>query len=131
MNNDRFKFRGFDAENKVWRYGYYTKLVGGIRIYDAIVENTENELVSYYIHEQRSITQCTGLKDKNGVLIFEGDILNYPVSPVGGERGKYLFEASEVKWDYNRYKIYFSAASSEVIGNIYENPELLKEDSDD
>lgn len=76
-------------------------------------------------NEQRFIRmQCTGLKDKNGKLIYEGDI------------GKDDHEAlHQVKWCYNcfllkpcfknGYTLGIVDDEIEIIGNIYENPELI------
>ena len=74
-------------------------------------------------------TQSTGLKDKNGKEIFEGDVLtsqNYPV------KGVVEFRTDLGLWvHYLKGYSYFEylgnvAGSKEIIGNIYENPELLE-----
>jgi uncharacterized phage protein (TIGR01671 family) len=75
----------------------------------------------------------TGLKDKNGKEIYEGDILRYK-SGFYGFAGQLLI--SEVEWDsafcgFRPFCDYSSeyddlVKDPEVIGNIYENPELLE-----
>ena len=72
------------------------------------------------------LMQSTGLKDKNGNEIYEGDIIKGPYDTgiigyvmVVGEVKYYLLEGFQLKqFDLNR---------TEILGNVYENPELLKE----
>jgi hypothetical protein len=79
------------------------------------------------------LMQYTGLKDKNGKEIYEGDIVRIP----GGYQGDYheREKISVVKWedeDTAEIGFYLNLPECvhwkhlEVIGNIYENPELLK-----
>ena len=75
------------------------------------------------------LMQSTGLKDKNGVEIYESDILKaYPNNTI--YIGKVYYEDGQ--WfgacDYLDYAVAYSGA--EVIGNIYENPELLETKKD-
>ena len=78
--NREIKFRGFDNEFKCWRYGFYTKLIDGARIYHAIIvedENAEDRLTRYYIHNSATVGQFTGLQDDTGQDVYAGDILKY------------------------------------------------------
>ena len=79
--------------------------------------------------EDLVLMQSTGLKDKNGKEIFEGDILtsqNYPVKGVVEFRTDLGLWVHYLK-GYNYFEYLGNVAGSkEIIGNIYENPELLE-----
>lgn len=72
--------------------------------------------------DPETIGMCTGLNDRNGVWIFEGDIIFIP------RRGK----AYEVKYQLGQFyiginlPIAYERYNCEVIGNIHDNPELLE-----
>nr|WP_276552668.1 YopX family protein [Streptococcus danieliae] len=76
------------------------------------------------------LMQSTGLFGENGTEIFEGDVLYYPENPEGERYGIVVWQkeslafALETAFDYLPYDFW---AVGEVIGNIYENPELLDE----
>ena len=75
------------------------------------------------------IMQCTGLKDKNGKLIFEGDICEYEFYDIGKQKAVIYFNkkyASYMVKPTDNFQ-YAKINDCEVIGNIYENPELLED----
>ena len=120
--NDRFKFRA-------WRYGGFVNPDNFCLGFngDKVVEfswEIEHDDIEDYI-----LMQCTGLKDKNGVLIYEGDILLH-----NHKYGEYL--QSPVEWSdsiedqegvlYAGFTVDSRCVKDAmVVGNIYENPELL------
>ena len=144
----------------VWRYGNYVHL-DKKPIHDCynneymdfiVVDEVDGE--HYYpITELSSIGQYTGLKDKNGKKIFEGDILRFQV-PDGTIRHFVIEWASEDRilrplfnfvpdgnpiringwcFNWNGYRLYPSVIDEvpdnevmEIVGNIHDNPELMK-----
>ncbi|ENZ9221327.1 YopX family protein [Enterococcus hirae] len=78
------------------------------------------------------LMQSTGLKDKNGVEIFEGDIvktlgadLEVTFSTIKFEEGAFCVDYKDLGTEF--VFLYFVDSPLEVIGNIYENSELLEE----
>ena len=81
-----------------------------------------------------TVGQCTGLKDKNGKRIFEGDVCRFEYT--GENRGvegvaAVTFESGKfgVEWGWHKEFVCldgFANTTIEIIGNIYDNPELLE-----
>lgn len=75
-------------------------------------------------NENVEIMQYTGLKDKNGKEIYEGDVVEgqkdfYPRSVIGFEDGSFVIKQTPLaKWKVSHFEL-------KVIGNIYESPELI------
>ena len=121
--NDRFKFRHFEPyEKKI-----YNVLAIDFETGDIEIDNgTDNEGKSILKLVPKHLLQCTGLKDKNGKLIYEGDIVRFYDDTIciikwDNESGMFCTLDTEGQAMIGVPKYY------EVLGNIYENPELAKE----
>ena len=131
-------FRGKRVDNGEWVYGLLCR-VGNTY---ANIRRTDTEVL--YSVLTNTIGQFTGLTDKNGRKIFEGDIIHLEYSQVffGGEYfGEYTAEVSYKEGCFitdginNGDEIEtplsgFDNDEVEIIGNIHDNPELLRGESD-
>ncbi len=122
-------FRGKRVDNGEWAYGYYVNCSGPGRK----PNETKHYIVEYpyaWNIYTSTLGQYTGLTDRNGKRIFEGDILRYD-----GETSIY-----DARWDYHRWLVQMHGNYSampddldecfcqyaEVIGNIHDGQELLE-----
>jgi len=126
-------FRGKDKATDQWVYGDYTHNEGLNTHY--ISRNVNNTSRKAWEVDPDTIGQYTGLKDKNGKKIFEGDILDYTVFDVFGEEHQCK---GVVKWvddclicdssdGFNGFAwVVKQSIELDVIGNVTDNPELMK-----
>ena len=124
------KFRAWDKENKKMMK------VSSLSLENKEIAVRENGTYHFFRMKNLELMQYTGLKDKNGKEIYEGDIIKYKfpydrrlnhISPVKfletetsfGVKDRYGIEIPLYRITTNNY--------FEVIGNIYENKNLLEE----
>lgn len=117
------KFRAWDKKNKQWEYPDYITMDGEPMWFDR-----EDGTIEDYSFTDIVLMQYTGLKDKNEKEIYEGDILQNGKEKftIENELGNNCGECFDVwGWDMpadeNAISLWW-----EVIGNIYENPNLVK-----
>lgn len=135
--NDRYLFKAKRIDNGEWVQGSLfernlsTYIALSVLINPIISSETNTIVVEV---NKNTICQCTGLNDKNGKLIWENDI----VRDEHGNFYKAIWQSnyyqfswvcvkSEIfqigtKWDLWRFK----SSEIEVVGNIFDNPELLE-----
>ena len=114
------KFRAWDKRNKemikdVVSIHFNTEMIATSNLY-------------FYPFKDIELMQSTGLMDKNGVEIYEGDILERKNNKRTFAKGAVEFIQREACWGVDIFYLKDLYRTSEVIGNIYENPELLKGD---
>lgn len=119
-------FRGKRAENDEWVEGYYASIGEYHYILTGRLELVPYLGFEHFLVNPETVGQFTGLTDRNGVKIFEGDIVLHK-----GECGlmgySYDYGMFEVDFDYCFAGfIDISASNCEVLGNIHDNPELLE-----
>jgi len=122
------KFRVWNKKEKKWMFGYDYPNLGGFSLLGEVVMMGELSSVPISELQNLEVMQYTGLKDKNGVEIYEGDIMK--------DENGVIFK---IFWSDDFYLPGFAkepiippnlsaigiGENWEVIGNIYQNPELL------
>lgn len=140
---DRFKTRIFDKTTNTMHYndfvitstGYVAKLEPDLEVdHDDFGEPVSIESKDKFIIDQTNlefdekmiVMQCTGLKDKNNKWIYEGDIVKDINIPSYFCIVEWIKGGFYLKSTVSNSFLLFDTTQQEVIGNIYENPELLE-----
>lgn len=126
-------FRGKSIEDNKWVYGDLIREKKSFgKICTRIYRTTNNgwELIDV---DSETVGQYTGLNDKNGNKIFEGDIVDFPDRSDSESYGVVEYDTNETEFGIVYDSIYeglgrqYHSRDIEVIGNIFDNPELLEE----
>lgn len=137
--NNRYMSRGKRVDNGEWIEGWittqYKKGFDGKILFTRIKSNVFGG--GEHLVDTETVGQCTSLKDKNGKLMFEGDVLKFVNDD--GESSFYVvvWNTSLLSWqvqemscyvkdDYYGFDELCEFGNTEVIGNIHDNKDLLE-----
>ena len=144
---NRFLFRGKRIDNGEWVKGTLIRSNDAEVGYEAIIIPTNDSNMytkggsrgdlgfeNWHRVNETTICQCTGLKDKNGKLIFENDIFSWHIDvafPEDETRKRVVWHengwcTNELRCDDYEELDDFDSENFEVIGNMIDNPELLE-----
>ena len=127
--NREFLFRGKDAKTGEWQYGFYWASL------DPYPENTtwdghfiHNDVTAWEV-DPDTISRFTGIIDKNGKKIFEGDVIDGLIVSYWGSNEDYL--GTRAGWylqrdNWGAFTPLERSLTGVVTGNIHDNPELIK-----
>ena len=141
MEKQEILFRGLSLKTREWVFGYYAffpeyKGPGTVnRDPGRHIIATKKERAVDVCHE--TVTQYTGLKDSQGRMIFKGDIVEASIYAdekpsileVYWSKGCYVIDYEDSESDY--IPIGWFTGEIKVVGNIFENSELLTERKND
>ena len=130
---DRYIYKAKRADNGEWVQGALfngeSHCIIGQEIKFSPYTEHECKIVGYEV-DRDTICQCTGLKDKNGKLIWENDIIKCKFGIAVAVWDKSEWRIKLVKDNIWRKDLHYWAVEdnqrTEVIGNIFDNPELLE-----
>lgn len=115
-----------------WKYGFLSIEPKGL----VIKEPYKNESSNVWHIDADTVGQYTGMTDKNGTKIFEGDIIDFLYRSVYDDYGIVQYDADETEFGFVYNSIYeglgrhYQSKDIEVIGNIFDNPGWVGDNDD-
>lgn len=138
-------FRGKRVDNGEWVYGNLIEDKwgddNGNTVYAILQDRVAPEIAALWTPVKvvpETVGQYTGLTDKNGKKIFEGDVIQYKTKYSFGPIYSYVvycadadeypaFDLKQHTYEKNGLQSAYRECLCEVIGNIYDNPEMLED----
>lgn len=145
------KFRGKRIDNGEWIYGDLLHIAGGCVVYygsqteSELIEDRPNLAIELYMDEvapvaPSTVGQFTGLCDRNGKEIYEGDVIKsmyndiYHVIGYNESRGaftatlinEYMGNTDGLKTECNAEQKWLADCKKIIVGNVFDTPSLLK-----
>lgn len=132
---ERYLFKAKRKDNGEWIQGnLITDETDDLKCFIGYIMGTDEDGIPHDIDvvlvDPDTICQCTGLKDKNGNLIWENDIVSYCDCTkedyvISWEQNKACFEYQQYSCSMMNFDE-LSSCEVEVVGNVFDNPELLE-----
>ena len=121
------EYRGKDIKTGEWVYGYYFKDHKFSRSFILTGDTPLCYIISPNEVDPDTVGQCTGLKDSEGNIIYEGDILDFDETEWGGVFTLEVFTMDELvgEWPYCG-SMADLGEWRKVVGNVTDNPELME-----
>lgn len=131
-------FRGKSIYNNEWLYGSLVNNIYGastpVIVYNSCYEDDNSVTFNYEFIKNNTLGQYTGINDVKGKKIFEGDIIkstnayNYTdIYSIDYKSGDFCINQKGVNFSTRLSNLYNGEYEIEVIGNIYDNPDLFYE----
>ena len=142
--NDRYLYRAKRIDNGEWVEGFYAvaRYRKGLTQHNILIADNDLGYFKWIVVDPSTVCQCTGLKDKNGKLIWENDIVAYhfgkTCAPICFGSYQSCFDNTKtehvgfyVNWnDKCNYRkdlgYWINMIEADVVGNIFDNTELLE-----
>lgn len=147
--NDRYLYHAKRTDNGEWVEGFYavTRDRKGLQQHNILVADNDLGYFKWNVVDPSTICQCTGLKDNNGKMIWENDIVRFqfdnddcPFKNKDTKKrvGKIFFSDFRASWSIamgrkcskvinnDLFKYVQNGNRVEVIGNVFDNEDLVK-----